>query len=153
MLNFLACLWSNVKRADTLVQLLTLRWILLLWYFQGAQVKLFAKELQLSGRFPNLAYVYWDERLTSVVILTPNSGHFYCLLLTFYDKISKVFRMVIRQEHFELLALVTLATSWKSQSDCSVHLCFEEHCSCFPCTAPFNETETLLGFYISMLKW
>lgn len=34
---------------------------------QGAQVKLFAKELQLSGRFPNLSYVYWDERLTSVV--------------------------------------------------------------------------------------
>lgn len=32
-------------------------------------MKLFTKELEQSGRFPNLSYVYWDERLTSVVPL------------------------------------------------------------------------------------
>jgi RNase H-fold protein (predicted Holliday junction resolvase) len=34
---------------------------------QGAQVKLFVRELQLSKRFPTISYVYWDERLTSMV--------------------------------------------------------------------------------------
>jgi hypothetical protein len=36
-------------------------------HLQGAQVKLFVRELQLSKRFPTISYVYWDERLTSMV--------------------------------------------------------------------------------------
>ncbi|CAK9211323.1 unnamed protein product [Sphagnum troendelagicum] len=36
---------------------------------QGAQVKLFVRELQLSKRFPTISYVYWDERLTSMAVM------------------------------------------------------------------------------------
>ncbi|CAM6012338.1 unnamed protein product [Sphagnum balticum] len=38
-------------------------------HLQGAQVKLFVRELQLSKRFPTISYVYWDERLTSMAVM------------------------------------------------------------------------------------
>jgi len=67
---------KNINRLESLIQEfkitgLVIGYPLELTGFQGkqgAQVKLFAKELQLSGRFPNLSYVYWDERLTSVAV-------------------------------------------------------------------------------------
>lgn len=67
---------KNISRLESLVEELNIKGLVIGYPLeltgfqgkQGAQVKLFAKELQLSGRFPNLAYVYWDERLTSVAV-------------------------------------------------------------------------------------
>ncbi|BBN04395.1 putative pre-16S rRNA nuclease [Marchantia polymorpha subsp. ruderalis] len=41
---------------------------------QELMVKSFISELQLSGRFQNLPYLYWDERLTTAAVTRTLSG-------------------------------------------------------------------------------
>jgi putative Holliday junction resolvase len=68
---------KNISRLETLVQEFSITGFVIGYPLeltgfqgkQGAQVKLFVRELQLSKRFPTISYVYWDERLTSMAVM------------------------------------------------------------------------------------